>query len=138
MITGLVLTALLSSFPGVKVVRVIDGDTFVVNLPDQADIFGREISVRLAGIDTPELRDKRSCARRDAEAAKLLLSSLLSNTRVDLLDCTREKYFRILCTTRVSPGVDVSETLIHLKAAVPYQGDEKMEWSCETFRGVRR
>ncbi|HYX39986.1 MAG TPA: thermonuclease family protein [Oligoflexus sp.] len=127
---GLLLTALLSNFPGVQIIRVIDGDTFVVNLPEQADVFGREISVRLAGIDTAEIRDKRACARQDAEAAKKLLSRLLSDTKVDLIDCTREKYFRILCEATVSPGVNVSETMIGLKKAVPYYGKAKQEWVC--------
>ena len=39
-----------------RVIRVIDGDTFVVGIDELPDLIGKDISVRVNGIDTPELR----------------------------------------------------------------------------------
>ena len=40
-------------------IKVRDGDTFVITIEDTPDVFGEEIAVRIRGIDTPELNDKR-------------------------------------------------------------------------------
>lgn len=56
-----------------KVIKVRDGDTFVITIEDTPDVFGEEIAVRIRGIDTPELNDKReeikaiAISQRDAE-----------------------------------------------------------------------
>ena len=49
-------TLLANSFYDVIVERVIDGDTIVISIPNVPEVFGKKISVRIAGIDTPELR----------------------------------------------------------------------------------
>jgi len=40
----------------VEVISVYDGDTFKVNLTGEREIFGENLSIRLRGIDTPEIR----------------------------------------------------------------------------------
>ena len=47
-----------SSFYKVKLGRVIDGDTFKVYLACSYKLFCSSASVRVRGIDTPELRGK--------------------------------------------------------------------------------
>ena len=42
-----------------EIVKVRDGDTFVINVKNIPDVFGDEIAVRIRGIDTPELNDER-------------------------------------------------------------------------------
>ena len=76
-----------SDFPNVTYHRCYDGDTCVVSLPDVHPLFGEKISVRIAGIDTPEIRGKcdqekalakeardvrRSLARRQDETAQTI------------------------------------------------------------------
>ena len=39
-----------------QIVEVYDGDTFKIDLPSQHPLFGDDISVRVFGIDTPELK----------------------------------------------------------------------------------
>ena len=39
-----------------QIVEVYDGNTFKIDLPSQHPLFGDDISVRVLGIDTPELR----------------------------------------------------------------------------------
>lgn len=48
------------------IIKVIDGanspqkrDTFIINIANVPDVFGNNIAVRIRGIDTPELNDKR-------------------------------------------------------------------------------
>ena len=46
-------------YPDVKVtrlLRVIDGDTFACDIDEHSAIAGKNISIRLRGINTPELR----------------------------------------------------------------------------------
>ncbi|WP_147835633.1 thermonuclease family protein, partial [Victivallis vadensis] len=53
-------------------------------------------SIRLRGINTPELRSRNKEERRSAQLEKQRLSDLLHNARViELRNIGRDKYFRI-------------------------------------------
>lgn len=86
-------------YPDVKVsrlLRVIDGDTFRCDIDEHSAIAGKNISIRLRGIDTPELRSKNPEERKSANLEKQRLSELLNNARViELRNINRDKYFRI-------------------------------------------
>ena len=78
------------------VVRVCDGDTVVVDIPEYPDIIGKSIRVRLAGVDAPELRHRDPVVRHAAEAAREALAALLpAGTAVTLTQLKRDKYFRL-------------------------------------------
>ena len=54
-------------YPDVKVsrlLRVIDGDTFRCDIDEHSAIAGKNISIRLRGINTPELRSKNPEERK--------------------------------------------------------------------------
>ena len=53
-----------------EIVKVKDGDTFVINVKNIPDVFGEEIAVRIRGIDTPELKDEREEIRKISIQAK--------------------------------------------------------------------
>ena len=86
-------------YPDVKVsrlLRVIDGDTFRCDIDEHSAIAGKNISIRLRGINTPELRSKDPEERLSAIFEKQRLSDLLTNARViELRNIDRDKYFRI-------------------------------------------
>ena len=106
----------------VKYVRNYDGDTLTVNIPAVHPLFGENISVRVLGIDAPELRSDDPCERQAADKAKQELKSLLVNAEsITLRSIGRDKYFRVLATVDVD-GEDVSEVLIRRGVAVPYDG----------------
>lgn len=42
-----------------ELVRVRDGDTFVINIKGIPEVFEKEIAIRIRGIDTPEKNDER-------------------------------------------------------------------------------
>ena len=86
-------------YPDVKVsrlLRVIDGDTFVCDIDEHSAIAGKNISIRLRGINTPELKSCREEERKSAILEKERLSNLLNNACViELRNLDRDKYFRI-------------------------------------------
>lgn len=89
------------------VTRVVDGDTLHV------DVRGRDVTVRLLGIDTPELHPEECGARRATE----VLESLADGRRVRLIgDPTqdaRDRYGRKLAYVVLrGSGEDVGEVLV--------------------------
>lgn len=97
-------------YPDVKVsrlLRVIDGDTFACDINEHSTIAGKNISIRLRGINTPELRSKDSEERKSAILEKQRLSDLLNNARViELRNIDRDKYFRIDADVYID-GIDI-------------------------------
>lgn len=92
------------------VVRIIDGDTIVV------EINGIEEKVRLIGVDTPESLDSRKKVECFGKEASLFTTNLLENTSVYLEDDStqndRDKYGRLLRYVFLSNGTFINETLI--------------------------
>ena len=108
------------------IVKVRDGDTFVINIENVPDVFGKEIAVRIRGIDTPELNDSREEIRKISIQAKEELEKLLtSGEKVILYNLGRDKYFRLLASVKVD-NVDVAEYLIKKGLAKEYDGGKKV------------
>lgn len=129
---GLILTAaLISNFQDVTLVRNYDGDTFVVNLKNLPDVFGRDISVRIRGIDAAEIKAPQLCQKYDAIESREVLHKLMDGKTVDLLNCSRDKYFRILCDVKISGSIDVRSYMLDHKFAVSYNGETKTPWACK-------
>lgn len=109
------------------IIKVRDGDTFMINIPNIPDVFGKNIAVRIRGIDTPELNDSREEIRKISIQAKEELEKLLLNgKKITLYNLGRDKYFRLLASVKVD-NVDVSEYLIKKGLAKKYNGGKK-EW----------
>lgn len=116
------------------IIKVRDGDTFMINIPNIPDVFGKNIAVRIRGIDTPELNDSREEIRKISIQAKEELEKLLLNgnaksgqkPKITLYNLGRDKYFRLLASVKVD-NVDVSEYLIKKGLAKKYNGGKK-EW----------
>ena len=72
-----------------KVIRVIDGDTFVIE---------GNLSVRLIGMDTPEMKNKNNKIDCFAQEAKNKLTSMISGKEVALVKDISEtdRYGRLL------------------------------------------
>lgn len=114
------------SITNFEVVKVKDGDTFVINIANIPDVFGSEIAVRIRGIDTPEKNDEREEIRNIAIAAKEELEKLLySNEKITLYNLGRDKYFRLLASVKVG-NIDVAEYLIKKGLAKRYNGGKKV------------
>lgn len=109
-----------------EIVKVRDGDTFVINVKNIPDVFGEEIAVRIRGIDTPELNDERDEIQKISIQAKEELERLLySGEKVVLYDLGRDKYFRLLASVKVG-DIDIAEYMIERGLAKEYDGGKKV------------
>ena len=115
------------SITNFTIIKVRDGDTFMIDIPNIPDVFGKNIAVRIRGIDTPELNDSREEIRKISIQAKEELEKLLLNgKKITLYNLGRDKYFRLLASVKVD-NIDVSEYLIKKGLAKKYNGGKK-EW----------
>lgn len=111
-----------------QVVSVYDGDTFKVDIEGWPAIIGDDISVRIMGIDTPEIRGTSGFEKDMALAAKQKLKDILSDNTIYLYNLQRDKYFRILASVKVG-NIDVAERLIDIGLAKRYFGETKISWT---------
>jgi micrococcal nuclease len=116
------------------IVSIYDGDTFTVSISWLPDVFGNKISVRIMGIDTPEIRstcstkeDKEAEVAKAKDARDILVGQLSGANVITLKDIQRDKYFRILATVEVD-GRNVNDLPLALGLAVPYTGGTKPDW----------
>ena len=119
------------TFPinGGRVIKVYDGDTITIasKLPYDASPMYR-LSVRLNGIDTPEIKGK-GVSEEEKEAAKVardFVSNLVFNKYVVLKNIASEKYGRILADVYIG-DVHLNELLIEKRYAVKYDGGTKVK-----------
>ena len=119
------------TFTNVTVLSNYDGDTLTVNIPGVPDIFGEAMHVRVAGIDTPEMRGKCDKERQMAEAAKEEVYIIVRDyPQVTLHNMKRGKYFRVVADVETSKG-DLATILLDKGLAVPYNGGTKEKNWCE-------
>lgn len=107
-----------------KVIKVYDGDTITVaaRLHDSFPV--NRFSVRLSGIDTPEMRSKNENEKNKAILAKDFLERTILEQTVILENVSTEKYGRLLATVYYN-GMNMNEMMITNNYAVPYDGKTK-------------
>lgn len=111
-----------------EVTSIYDGDTIRVNIHAWPAVVGERVPVRLYGIDTPEMRDKRPRVYKLARRAKQFsVAQLRGAKRVELRKIRRDKYFRLLAEVWVD-NRNLSELLLKEGLAKPYLGGKKLSW----------
>lgn len=111
-----------------EVSSIYDGDTIRVTIRAWPAVAGERVPVRLYGIDTPEMRDKRPRVYQLARSAKQFSVEQLRNAkRIELRKIRRDKYFRLLAEVWVD-GRNLSELLLKAGLAKPYFGGKKVSW----------
>lgn len=112
----------------VEVVRVCDGDTFVANISGWPDIIGKNIEIRINGIDAPEIHDRRPRIKKMAQKSKQFVCDKIKNCqKIELQNLHRDKYFRIDAEVIVD-GKNLGEELISNGLAKKYNGKTKVDW----------
>ena len=117
------------TFPvtGGKVIKVYDADTITIasKLPYDSSPMYR-LSVRLNGIDTPEIKGKGISdeEKKAAKEARDFVSNLVFNKFVRLENVQSEKYGRILADVFID-DIHLNELLIKERYAVKYDGGTK-------------
>ena len=109
-----------------KVIKVYDGDTITIasRLPNTDGPIYR-FSVRLNGIDTPEIRGKSVAGKELAIVVRDALRELIMGKVVELRNVANEKYGRILADVYLD-SVSINDWLVEQNFAVPYTGGKKM------------
>ncbi|MFH1614934.1 MAG: thermonuclease family protein [Planctomycetota bacterium] len=118
------------------VVKVIDGDTLDINIPDKRYPTTR---VRLLGIDTPETqKDGEAPMYFGPEAAEFTRKLALSRkvkVMIDTISPSRDKYDRLLCYLELPDGRILNEVLIEEGFAY---ADLRFKHSLfETYRNIQ-
>lgn len=111
-----------------EVVRVIDGDTFVAD----AHVWpGQKItvSVRIRGVDAPEMRSRCGVEKAAARNARDKLEALIGGTVVQIRNVSGDKYFgRVLADVATEQGLPVAESLLEQALARAYHGGQRISY----------
>ena len=111
-----------------KVISVYDGDTFRVNIDSLPPIVGKNIAIRVNGVDTPEIRGKCQYEKNLALKARDFVRGKLANAKeIKLTNLQRGKYFRVIANVLVD-GVSLERELLDNKLAYKYTGGKKLNW----------
>jgi endonuclease YncB( thermonuclease family) len=111
-----------------KVISVYDGDTFRVNIDSLPPIVGKNIPIRVNGVDTPEIRGKCQYEKDLALEARDFVRAKLANAKeIKLTNLQRGKYFRVVANVVVD-GVSLEQELLDNKLAYEYSGGKKLSW----------
>jgi len=121
---------------GGRVIKVYDADTITIaaKLPlnyDEAPLY--RFSVRLNGIDAPEIKGKGITDQEKTAAveAQKFVSNLILNKYVTLKNVQNEKYGRILADVYIG-DIHLNSLLLQERYVVPYDGGTKKKpdsWS---------
>ncbi len=111
------------------VIKVYDGDTITIasKLPyDSSPLY--RFSVRLNGIDTPEIKGKTDEEKTAAKRAQKALENIILNKNIILKNVATEKYGRILADVYLE-DLHLNKWLIDNGYAVKYDGGKKQIYS---------
>ena len=109
-----------------RCIKVYDGDTITIagKLPYKHSPIYR-FSVRLNGIDTPEIKGKDDDEKECAKLARDALKELILNKTVHLRNVQTEKYGRILAEVYCDE-INMNDWMITQRFAVKYDGGTKV------------
>ena len=111
-----------------KVISVYDGDTFRVDIDSLPPIVGKNIPIRLNGVDTPEIQGKCQYEKDLALKARDFVRNKLANAKeIKLTKLQRGKYFRVVADVMID-GVSLEQELLDNALAYKYTGGKKSSW----------
>ena len=111
-----------------KIISVYDGDTFRADIRGLPDIIGKNIAIRILGIDTPEIKGKCEEEKIVAIKARDFSRKALFNAKtITLKNLKRHKYFRLLADVYVD-DIDLANALLVNNFSVKYSGKKKSSW----------
>lgn len=115
-----------------ELISIVDGDTLVVAAkpwPQQTI----SVSVRIRGVDAPEMKSRCAALRVKAQAAKNVLASMLvaANGKLTLSSISGDKYFgRVVADVIFADGRDAATELLAAGMVRPYDGGRKAKDAC--------
>jgi micrococcal nuclease len=113
-----------------RVIKVYDGDT--ITIAAYSENTGGKLykySVRILGIDTPEIRTKNKTEKEVAKIARDKLAMMIYNNMIRLENISFDKYGRLLAYV-IYEDIYINEWLIEKRLAVLYDGGTKVSPKC--------
>lgn len=111
-----------------RVERVIDGDTLLA----VAHVWpghSVRVSVRIRGIDAPEMRSRCAAERAAAEAARAALEELVGGAPVFISNIGADKYYgRVVADVAAHDGRAAAEALVAASHARLYAGGQRVAY----------
>jgi endonuclease YncB( thermonuclease family) len=111
-----------------RVLRVIDGDSFVA----EARVWPGHtvtVSVRIRGIDAPEMKSRCEAERMAAKRSRAALEAMIGAGRVAMTNIGGGKYYgRVLADVTAPDGRAVGPTMIAGNNVRTYSGGKRRSW----------
>lgn len=109
----------------IDIVKIQDGDTIKINIPNVPKIFGDNIEIRLNGVDTPELHSKSGYLKQKALIAREFVKyKIFMANKIELRNMKRDKFFRIDADIYLD-NINLTTLLINYKLGYEYNGGAK-------------
>ena len=123
------------------VIRCYDGDTITI----VSDPYGEacRFTVRISGLDTPELRGSSSLEQGAAEIVRDELKMMILNKYVRIVSHGIDKYGRLLAEIwldgeSIDKEYSINTWLLDMKYALPYNGGKKTVFQSEFLMAIIR
>lgn len=101
-----------------KFLQNYDGDTFKADIDEWPIIIGRYISVRIAGIQAPEMYQGDTQQKMTAERSRIALGQILTPAKhIKLVNIRRGKFFRLIAGV-IADDINVGQYMIEKGYAV--------------------
>ncbi len=111
-----------------KVVKVYDGDTFTVEAYPWPGLEAKA-SVRVNGVDTPEIRGKCEEEKQKAIAAREFVKWLILGEVVFLQNIKHGKYAgRVVADVKLEGGANLADKIIDQGLGREYHGGTREDW----------
>ena len=108
-----------------RVVRVIDGDTFVA----EAHVWPGHtitVSVRIRGVDAPELRSRCDVEKAAATQSRTALEEMIQGATVRIYNISGDKYFgRVLADVTTAEEHPLADDLLERALVRAYAGGRR-------------
>ena len=118
---------------GCELVRVVDGDTILVDCKLGFDVEIRNMRLRFAGINTPESRTRNKAEKALGLAAKARLVEILESAdSIEFESHGKGKFGRVLATPYIvlnDKRSDVCQMLVREGHARLYAGGTREPWT---------
>jgi len=111
-----------------KVIKVYDGDTFTVEAYPWPGLEAKA-SVRVNGVDTPEIRGKCEAEMQKAIEARDFVKSLILGEVVFLENVKHGKYAgRVIADVKLDGGDNLADKIISRGLGREYHGGARESW----------
>lgn len=120
-----------------RVIKVYDGDTITIasRVPNLKNSLVYRFSVRLNGIDCPEIKSKDCEEKAIANLVKKKLSDKIFGKVVNLKNIKLEKYGRLLAEVYCG-DIHINQWLLDTNCAIRYDGGTKKQICWKSYFGA--